>query len=75
MWEVRSQGLNIMTSMRGDAKPVSIVEDCAVPLEHLADYTDGLQRDLRAARDERNVLRARLGGVPARASGAERQGR
>ncbi len=42
MWEVRSQGLNIMTSMRGDAKPVSIVEDCAVPLEHLADYTDGL---------------------------------
>ncbi|HZO93921.1 MAG TPA: FAD-linked oxidase C-terminal domain-containing protein [Candidatus Baltobacteraceae bacterium] len=42
MWEVRSQGLNIMTSMRGDAKPVSIVEDCAVPLKHLAEYTDGL---------------------------------
>jgi len=42
MWEVRSQGLNIMTSMRGDAKPVSIVEDCAVPLEHLADYTEAL---------------------------------
>ena len=44
MWEVRAAGLNIMTSMRGDAKPVSIIEDCAVPLEHLADYTERLNR-------------------------------
>jgi FAD/FMN-containing dehydrogenase/Fe-S oxidoreductase len=42
MWGVRSQGLNIMTSMRGDSKPVSIIEDCAVPLEHLAAYTERL---------------------------------
>ena len=42
MWEVRAAGLNIMTSMRGDAKPVSIIEDCAVPLNHLADYTERL---------------------------------
>jgi FAD/FMN-containing dehydrogenase/Fe-S oxidoreductase len=42
VWHVRSQGLNIMTSMRGDAKPVSIIEDCAVPLRHLADYTERL---------------------------------
>ena len=42
MWEVRAAGLNIMTSMRGDAKPVSIIEDCAVPLPHLADYTERL---------------------------------
>jgi len=42
MWGVRAAGLNIMTSMRGDAKPVSIIEDCAVPLEHLADYTERL---------------------------------
>jgi FAD/FMN-containing dehydrogenase/Fe-S oxidoreductase len=38
-WEVRKAGLNIMMSMRGDGKPVSFIEDCAVPLEHLADYT------------------------------------
>ncbi|HTJ25129.1 MAG TPA: FAD-linked oxidase C-terminal domain-containing protein [Candidatus Limnocylindria bacterium] len=44
MWGVRSQGLNIMTSMRGDAKPVSIIEDCAVPLEHLAAYTERLSQ-------------------------------
>jgi FAD/FMN-containing dehydrogenase/Fe-S oxidoreductase len=42
MWSVRSQGLNIMMSTRGDAKPVSIIEDCAVPLEHLAAYTERL---------------------------------
>ena len=30
-----------MMSMKGDGKPVSFIEDCAVPLEHLADYTDG----------------------------------
>jgi FAD/FMN-containing dehydrogenase/Fe-S oxidoreductase len=38
LWDVRKAGLNIMMSMRGDGKPVSFIEDCAVPLEHLADY-------------------------------------
>src|ERR1700726_3822216 len=37
--EVRTAGLNIMMSMKAEGKPVSFVEDCAVPLEHLADYT------------------------------------
>ena len=40
--EVRAQGLNIMMSMKGDGKPVSFLEDCAVRLEDLADYTDRL---------------------------------
>jgi FAD/FMN-containing dehydrogenase/Fe-S oxidoreductase len=37
--EVRTAGLNIMMSMKDEGKPVSFVEDCAVPLEHLAEYT------------------------------------
>ncbi len=40
--DVRQAGLNIMMSMKAAGKPVSFVEDCAVPLEHLADFTDGL---------------------------------
>ena len=40
--EVRAQGLNIMMSMKGDGKPISFLEDCAVRLEDLADYTDRL---------------------------------
>jgi FAD/FMN-containing dehydrogenase/Fe-S oxidoreductase len=42
VWEVREACLNIMMSTKGDAKPVSFIEDCAVPLEHLADYTDAV---------------------------------
>ena len=40
--EVRASGLNIMMSMKSEGKPVSFIEDCAVPLEHLADYTERL---------------------------------
>ena len=42
LWEVRKAGLNIMMSLKGDGKPVSFIEDCAVPLAHLAEYTDSL---------------------------------
>jgi FAD/FMN-containing dehydrogenase len=42
LWEVRKAGLNIMMSMKGDGKPVSFIEDCAVPLPHLAEYVDRL---------------------------------
>jgi len=40
--EVREAGLNIMMSMRGDGKPVSFIEDCAVGLDDLAEYTERL---------------------------------
>ncbi|MDP2621760.1 MAG: FAD-linked oxidase C-terminal domain-containing protein, partial [Hyphomicrobiales bacterium] len=40
--EVRKAGLNIMMSMKSAGKPVSFVEDCAVPLADLADYTERL---------------------------------
>src|SRR6218665_2032792 len=39
---VRTSGLNIMMSMKEEGKPVSFVEDCAVPLDHLAAYTTQL---------------------------------
>jgi FAD/FMN-containing dehydrogenase/Fe-S oxidoreductase len=40
--EVREAGLNIMMSMKGDGKPVSFIEDAAVALDDLADYTERL---------------------------------
>jgi FAD/FMN-containing dehydrogenase/Fe-S oxidoreductase len=40
--DVRTAGLNIMMSMKEEGKPISFVEDCAVPLEHLAEYTERL---------------------------------
>lgn len=47
LWDVRKAGLNIMMSMKGNGKPVSFIEDCAVPLEHLAEYTDKLTEVFR----------------------------
>src|SRR6266852_744666 len=37
--DVRTAGLNIMMSIKEEGKPVSFVEDCAVPLDRLAEYT------------------------------------
>jgi len=42
MWNLRKAGLDIMSSMKGDNKPVSIVEDCAVGLDDLAEFTKSL---------------------------------
>jgi len=38
LWSVRQGGLSIVMSMAGPRRPVSFIEDCAVPLEHLAEY-------------------------------------
>jgi len=40
--DFRAAGLNVMMSMKQAGKPVSFVEDCAVPLPHLARYTERL---------------------------------
>jgi FAD/FMN-containing dehydrogenase/Fe-S oxidoreductase len=45
--DFRAAGLNVMMSMKEAGKPVSFVEDCAVPLQHLADYTDRLNAVFR----------------------------
>jgi FAD/FMN-containing dehydrogenase/Fe-S oxidoreductase len=42
VWQMREACLNIVVSMKGDGKPVSFIEDCAVPLEALPDYTDAV---------------------------------
>ena len=38
VWSVRKAGLNIVMSMAGPRKPISFIEDCVVPPEHLAEY-------------------------------------
>jgi len=44
MTAVRKAGLNIMMSMKGDGKPISFIEDCAVPLKDLPEFTDRLTK-------------------------------
>lgn len=38
VWTVRKAGLGLMMSERSEAKPISFVEDAAVPVDNLADY-------------------------------------
>ena len=47
IWEVRKAGLNILMAMKGEGKPVSFVEDCAVDLADLPDYTERLSEIFR----------------------------
>ncbi len=43
VWYVRKIGLNVLTSIRSQAKPISVVEDVAVPVDRLADYVERLR--------------------------------
>ena len=47
LWEVRKADPNNMMSLKGDGKPVSFIEDCAVSLVHLAKCTDALTNVFR----------------------------
>jgi FAD/FMN-containing dehydrogenase/Fe-S oxidoreductase len=47
VWGVRKEGLGLIMSAKGDHKPIAFVEDASVPVEHLADYIDGLTAALR----------------------------
>lgn len=44
VWQLRKAGLNLLASMRGDAKPTPGIEDAAVPVEQLAGYMAELGR-------------------------------
>ena len=44
VWTVRKAGLGLMMSERSAAKPISFVEDAAVPVEKLADYISDVER-------------------------------
>jgi FAD/FMN-containing dehydrogenase/Fe-S oxidoreductase len=47
VWTVRKVGLGLLMSIRGDLKPLPFIEDAAVPVEHLADYVDEVERFCR----------------------------
>ncbi len=44
VWTVRKAGLGLMMSERSAAKPISFIEDAAVPVESLADYISDVER-------------------------------
>jgi len=42
-WGVRKASLGLLMSRKGDWKPIPFIEDCAVPVEHLAAYVAAIR--------------------------------
>lgn len=47
IWNLRKSGLGVLSNMVGDAKPVSLIEDTAVPVEYLQAYMYDFQQLIR----------------------------
>ncbi|MGA9533195.1 MAG: FAD-linked oxidase C-terminal domain-containing protein, partial [Anaerolineales bacterium] len=46
LWEVRKAGLGLLMSVQGDTKPITFIEDVAVPVEELSAYVGSVTRIL-----------------------------
>ncbi|MBM3421443.1 MAG: FAD-binding oxidoreductase, partial [Bacteroidetes bacterium] len=60
VWELRKAGLGVLSNMKGDARPVSLIEDTAVKVEDLPEYMEELTSMLlKYGKD--TVLHAHIG--------------
>lgn len=48
VWDLRKAGLGILANMKGDPKPVALIEDTAVNVEQLPDYMEDIERMLQS---------------------------
>jgi len=46
VWTLRKAGLGILANMKGDPKPVSLIEDTAINVEQLPDYIEDFEKIL-----------------------------
>ncbi|MBN2246711.1 MAG: FAD-binding oxidoreductase, partial [Candidatus Aminicenantes bacterium] len=48
VWDLRKAGLGVLANMKGDSKPVSLIEDTAVNVEQMPQYIDDFEKMLSA---------------------------
>ncbi len=60
VWELRKAGLGVLTNMKGDPKPVAVIEDTAINAEQLPDYMDDIEKMLARYKKEA-VFHAHIG--------------
>jgi len=48
VWAVRKAGLGLLLSIPGDTKPITFIEDVAVPVEYLGEYVREMDRIIAA---------------------------
>jgi len=44
VWSVRKAALGLLMSVKGDAKPIPVIEDVSVPVEHLPEFVGAVQQ-------------------------------
>jgi len=52
VWALRKAGLGVLTNMKGDPKPVSLIEDTAINVEQMPEYIADIEKMLSAYRKE-----------------------
>jgi FAD/FMN-containing dehydrogenase/Fe-S oxidoreductase len=60
VWDLRKAGLGILSNMPGDAKPISLIEDCAVAVEKLGAFVTDIE-ELLASYGKESVYHAHIG--------------
>jgi len=60
VWDLRKAGLGILSNMPGDAKPISLIEDCAVDVNRLGDFVADIEAML-ASYGKESVYHAHIG--------------
>jgi FAD/FMN-containing dehydrogenase/Fe-S oxidoreductase len=60
VWDLRKAGLGILSNTPGDAKPISLIEDCAVAVEKLGDFVGEIEKML-ASYGKESVYHAHIG--------------
>ena len=60
VWELRKAGLGILANMRGDAKPVALIEDTAVNVEQFTEYIHDIEKML-SSHGKEAVFHAHIG--------------
>ena len=60
VWDLRKAGLGVLANMKGDPKPVALIEDTAINVEQLPEYIDEIEKML-ASYGKDAVFHAHIG--------------
>ena len=60
IWDLRKAGLGILSNIPGDAKPISLIEDCAVDVNRLGDFVEDIE-EMLASYGKESVYHAHIG--------------
>ncbi len=60
VWDLRKAGLGILSNMPGDAKPISLIEDCAVDVRKLGDFVGEIE-EMLVSYGKESVYHAHIG--------------